>query len=74
MCNIMRYAVHLARVENNTAANLDGVRNKVPRTWCEQASHNLIYRHEAEKGGHFAGFGQPEIYTREVRASFRGRR
>jgi len=42
-----------------------------PRTWAEQAYPKLIYFHRAEKGGHFAAWEQPEIFTRELRAAFR---
>ena len=42
-----------------------------PRSWTEQAYHNLIYFHEAERGGHFAAWEQPQLFTEEVRAAFR---
>jgi pimeloyl-ACP methyl ester carboxylesterase len=42
-----------------------------PRSWAEKAYHKLIYFHEAEAGGHFAAWEQPEIFTREVRDAFR---
>jgi pimeloyl-ACP methyl ester carboxylesterase len=31
---------------------------------------NLIYFNEAEKGGHFAAWEEPEIFARELRAAF----
>lgn len=34
------------------------------------AYRNLIYLHEADKGGHFAA-GQPELFASELRAAFR---
>jgi pimeloyl-ACP methyl ester carboxylesterase len=42
-----------------------------PRTWTEQAYHNLIYLNEAEKGGHFAAWEQPLVFSEELRAAFR---
>ncbi|QUQ67132.1 epoxide hydrolase N-terminal domain-containing protein [Kutzneria sp. CA-103260] len=44
---------------------------QAPRTWAERAYHNLIYFHEAGKGGHFAAWEQPFIYAAELRAGFR---
>ena len=42
-----------------------------PRSWAEQAYPKLIYFHQAEAGGHFAAWEQPEIFSREVRDAFR---
>jgi pimeloyl-ACP methyl ester carboxylesterase len=44
---------------------------RAPRSWCEEAYRNLIYWHEAEKGGHFAAWEQPKIFAAELRAAFR---
>jgi pimeloyl-ACP methyl ester carboxylesterase len=43
---------------------------RAPRSWCEQAYHNLIYYNEVDKGGHFAAWEQPELFTTEIRAAF----
>jgi pimeloyl-ACP methyl ester carboxylesterase len=45
-----------------------------PRHWVKHAYHNLIYFNEAEKGGHFAAWEQPEIFAVELRAGFRSLR
>jgi pimeloyl-ACP methyl ester carboxylesterase len=45
-----------------------------PRSWTELAFHKLIYFHEAEKGGHFAAWEQPQIFSEELRAGFRSLR
>ena len=45
-----------------------------PRSWAEKAYHKLIYFHQAEAGGHFAAWEQPEIFSREVRDAFRSLR
>jgi pimeloyl-ACP methyl ester carboxylesterase len=44
---------------------------QAPRSWTEQAYHNLIYFHEVAKGGHFAAWEQPGLYAAEVQAGFR---
>ncbi|MGY8668234.1 epoxide hydrolase family protein [Bradyrhizobium sp. UFLA05-109] len=42
-----------------------------PRSWAEKAYPKLIYFHQADAGGHFAAWEQPEIFSREVRDAFR---
>ena len=37
----------------------------------EKAYHNLIYFNEAERGGHFAAWEQPQLFAEELRAAFR---
>jgi pimeloyl-ACP methyl ester carboxylesterase len=32
---------------------------------------NIIYWNEVDKGGHFAPWEQPEIFSQELRAAFR---
>ena len=44
---------------------------QAPRSWAEQNYHRLTYWNKVAKGGHFAAFEQPEIFTNEVRAAFR---
>ena len=41
-----------------------------PRSWSEKAYPNLMYYHELNKGGHFAAWEQPEMFTQELRAGF----
>jgi pimeloyl-ACP methyl ester carboxylesterase len=43
---------------------------QAPRSWTEKAYHNLIYFNEAEKGGHFAAWEQPQLFSEELRAAF----
>ena len=45
-----------------------------PQTWAQRAFRNLIYFHEAERGGHFAAWEQPELFATELRAAFRSLR
>jgi pimeloyl-ACP methyl ester carboxylesterase len=47
---------------------------QAPRSWGEQSFKKLIYWNEVEKGGHFAAWEQPELFTREIRAAFKSLR
>jgi len=47
---------------------------QAPETWARRAFRNLIYFHEADKGGHFAAWEQPELFAQEIRAAFRSLR
>jgi pimeloyl-ACP methyl ester carboxylesterase len=42
-----------------------------PETWARRAYRNLIYFHEVDKGGHFAAWEQPELFSAELRAAFK---
>jgi len=44
---------------------------QAPETWARGAYRNLIYFHEVDKGGHFAAWEQPTLFTEELRAAFR---
>jgi pimeloyl-ACP methyl ester carboxylesterase len=48
-----------------------GEQYEAPRSWTERAYPKLLYYHRAEKGGHFAAWEQPMIFTEELRAAFR---
>src|SRR5215471_13340762 len=41
-----------------------------PRSWVEAGYPNVVYFNKAEKGGHFAAWEEPEIFSTEVRAAF----
>jgi pimeloyl-ACP methyl ester carboxylesterase len=45
-----------------------------PRSWAEKAYPKLIYYNKLDKGGHFAAWEQPELFTAELRAAFRSLR
>ena len=47
---------------------------QAPRSWAERAYPKLIYYNQLDKGGHFAAWEQPELFTSEVRAAFRSLR
>lgn len=42
--------------------------------WARQAFPNLIYFHEADRGGHFAMWEYPELFAEELRAAFKSLR
>lgn len=45
-----------------------------PRSWGQKAFGNIIHWNEVDKGGHFAAWEQPQLFTDEVRAAFRSLR
>ena len=47
---------------------------QVPRSWAEEAYPNLIHYNKLDKGGHFAAWEQPELFTSEVREGLRSLR
>src|SRR5215213_5009654 len=47
---------------------------RTPETWARRAYPNLIYFNEVDKGGHFAAWEQPELFSAELRAAFRSLR
>ena len=47
---------------------------QAPRSWAEKAYPHLIYFNEVDKGGHFAAWEQPQLFSEEVRAAFRSLR
>ncbi len=44
---------------------------RAPRSWVERGYPKLTYFHEADKGGHFAAWEEPELFTTEIRAAFK---
>jgi pimeloyl-ACP methyl ester carboxylesterase len=47
---------------------------RTPRSWAEKAYSNLTYFNEVDKGGHFAAWEEPQLFSEEVRAAFRSLR
>jgi pimeloyl-ACP methyl ester carboxylesterase len=45
-----------------------------PRSWAERAYPTLIHYNTLPKGGHFAAWEQPALFTEEMRAGFRSLR
>jgi pimeloyl-ACP methyl ester carboxylesterase len=47
---------------------------RTPRSWVEHSYPNVIYFNEVDRGGHFAAWEEPELFSSEVRAAFRSLR
>jgi pimeloyl-ACP methyl ester carboxylesterase len=45
-----------------------------PRSWAERAYPKLIYYNKVAKGGHFAAWEQPQLFSAEMREAFRSLR
>jgi pimeloyl-ACP methyl ester carboxylesterase len=43
---------------------------RTPRSWVEASYSNVVYFNEVDKGGHFAAWEEPELFTKEMRAAF----
>jgi hypothetical protein len=43
---------------------------EAPRSWTERAYPKLIHYNKLDKGGHFAAWEQPQLFSEEVRAGF----
>jgi pimeloyl-ACP methyl ester carboxylesterase len=41
-----------------------------PETWARRAFKNLYYFNEVDRGGHFAAWEQPQLFSEEMRAAF----
>jgi pimeloyl-ACP methyl ester carboxylesterase len=44
---------------------------RTPRSWVENSYPNLTYFNEVDKGGHFAAWEEPQLFSEEIRAAFR---
>jgi pimeloyl-ACP methyl ester carboxylesterase len=47
---------------------------RAPRSWVEQGYPNVTYFNKAERGGHFAAWEEPQLFSEEVRTAFRSLR
>ncbi|MDQ3895343.1 MAG: epoxide hydrolase [Actinomycetota bacterium] len=47
---------------------------RAPRSWVEKSYPNVIHFNEVDRGGHFAAWEEPELFSNEVRAAFRSLR
>ena len=48
-----------------------GENYEAPRSWAERDYNKLIYYNTLDKGGHYAAWEQPQLFSEEVRAGFR---
>jgi pimeloyl-ACP methyl ester carboxylesterase len=51
-----------------------GENYQAPRSWTERAYHKLIYYNQVDRGGHYAAWEQPRLFSEEVRAGFKSLR
>jgi pimeloyl-ACP methyl ester carboxylesterase len=56
-----------------TAVELRPFHIDIP-SWAERAYPNLIYFNVVDRGGHFAAWEQPELFSDELRKAFRSLR
>jgi pimeloyl-ACP methyl ester carboxylesterase len=47
---------------------------KTPRSWVEKNYPNVIYFNEVERGGHFAAWEEPQLFSEELRKAFKSLR
>jgi hypothetical protein len=47
---------------------------QAPRSWAERAYPNLSYFNAVDRGGHFAAWQEPQLFSEQVRAAFRSLR
>jgi pimeloyl-ACP methyl ester carboxylesterase len=47
---------------------------RAPKSWVENSYPNLTYFNKADKGGHFAAWEQPQLFSEEIRAAFQSLR
>jgi pimeloyl-ACP methyl ester carboxylesterase len=45
-----------------------------PRSWAEKAYPKLVHFNKVDRGGHFAAWEQPELFSEEMRTAFRSLR
>ena len=51
-----------------------GEQYQAPRSWTERAYPKLIYYNTLDKGGHFAAWEEPQLFSQEIRAAFKSLR
>jgi pimeloyl-ACP methyl ester carboxylesterase len=44
---------------------------RAPRSWVEKVYPNVTYFNEVDKGGHFAAWEEPQLFSEELRAAFK---
>jgi hypothetical protein len=51
-----------------------GENYQAPRSWTGRAYHKLIYYNKVERGGHYAAWEEPLLFSNELRAAFKSLR
>jgi hypothetical protein len=54
-----------------TVSVFPGEQYQAPRSWTERTYPKLIYYNRVDKGGHFAAWEQPQLFSEVLRAAFR---
>jgi pimeloyl-ACP methyl ester carboxylesterase len=44
---------------------------RTPRSWVESVYPSVVYYNAVERGGHFAAWEEPQLFSEELRAAFR---
>jgi pimeloyl-ACP methyl ester carboxylesterase len=47
---------------------------RTPRSWVEASYPNVVYFNAVDRGGHFAAWEEPELFSTEIRAAFKSLR
>ena len=47
---------------------------RAPRSWVAKSYPTLTYFNEVDRGGHFAAWEEPQLFSEEIRAAFRSLR
>jgi pimeloyl-ACP methyl ester carboxylesterase len=47
---------------------------RTPRSWVDASYPNVSYFHEVERGGHFAAWEEPELFSADLREAFKSLR
>jgi len=47
---------------------------RTPRSWVESSYPNVTYFNEVDRGGHFAAWEEPEVFSQEMRSAFQSLR
>jgi pimeloyl-ACP methyl ester carboxylesterase len=47
---------------------------RTPRSWVDASYPNVVYFNEVDRGGHFAAWEEPQVFSEEVRAAFQSLR
>ena len=50
------------------------IMSTAPKSWTEKTYPKLTHYNRLPKGGHFAAWEQPELFTQELRAAFKSLR
>jgi hypothetical protein len=58
----------------NATAQIIGLRRLVPTAVRKSPRSILVYFNEVDRGGHFAAWEEPELFSEEMRAEFKSMR